>query len=161
MLTQVIMGSTYSSILLHFVFAPKGRENLLLDSFREELHKYITGIVRSGTYPCHVLATGSVEDHIHLLISMHPMVAPSKLIQTVKANSSRWINDRKFLRTRFEWQEGFGVFSHSVSQKAVAIRYVLTQREHHRKKTFREEYLETLRKHGIEFKDAYVLEFYA
>jgi REP element-mobilizing transposase RayT len=155
------MGSTYSSIILHFVFAPKGRENTLHDSFREELHKYITGIVHASQYPCKILATGSVEDHIHLLISMHPMVAPSKLMQTIKANSSRWINEQRFLRTRFEWQEGFGVFSHSISNKAVAIRYVLNQREHHRKKTFREEYFELLRKHGIEFKEEYVLEFYS
>lgn len=154
------MGSTYSSIILHFVFAPKGRENTLRDSFREDLHKYITGVVQSGNYPCKMLATGSVEDHIHLLISMHPMVAPSKLIQTIKANSSRWINEQGFIRTRFEWQEGFGVSSHSISQKSVAVRYVLNHREHHRKKTFKEEYLELLRKHGIEFKEEYVLEFY-
>jgi REP element-mobilizing transposase RayT len=154
------MGSTYSSIILHFVFAPKGRDNKLLDSFREELHKYITGIVHAGQYPCHVLATGSVDDHIHLLISMHPMVAPSKLMQAIKANSSRWINEQQFHQSRFEWQEGFGVFSHSISQKATAIRYVLNQREHHRKKVFKEEYFELLRKHGIEFNDAYVLEFY-
>jgi putative transposase len=155
------MGSTFSSIILHFVFAPKGRENTLLDSYRDELHRYITGIVSAGAYPCHILATGSVEDHIHLLISMHPMVAPSKLMQTVKANSSRWINERHFLQTRFEWQEGFGVFSHSISQKPVAIRYVRTQQEHHHKKTFREEYFELLKKHGIEYKEEYVMEFYS
>ena len=154
------MGSTFSSILLHFVFAPKGRENKLLDSYREELHKYITGIVHANTYSCRMLATGSVTDHIHSLISVHPMVAPAKLIQTIKANSSKWINEKKFLRTRFEWQEGYGVFSHSISHKAVTIKYVLNQKEHHRKKTFREEYLEMLRKHGIEFKEEYVLEFY-
>jgi putative transposase len=133
----------------------------LQDSFHEDLHKYITGIAQSGQYPCHMLATGSVEDHIHLLISVHPMVAPSKLVQTIKANSSRWINEQHFIRTKFEWQEGFGVFSHSVSQKPIAIRYVRNQREHHRKKTFKEEYLELLRKHGIEFKEGYVLEFYS
>ena len=155
------MGSTFSSIILHFVFAPKGRDSKLHDSFREELHKYVTGIAQSGNYPCRVLATGSVEDHIHLLISMHPMVAPSKLIQTIKANSSRWINEQQFLRNRFEWQEGYGVFSHSISQKAVAIRYVRNQKEHHRTKTFKEEYFELLRKHGIEFKEEFVLEFYS
>jgi putative transposase len=154
------MGSTFSSIILHFVFAPKGRENMLHDSFREELHKYITGIVHANPHSCHVLASGSVTDHIHLLISVHPMIAPAKLIQTIKANSSRWINEQGFLRTRFEWQEGYGVFSHSISQKLVAIRYVMNQKEHHRKKTFREEYFELLRKHGIGFKEEYVLEFY-
>jgi putative transposase len=155
------MGSTFSSIILHFVFAPKGRENILLDSFREPLHKYITGIVQSGQYSSHVLATGSVEDHIHLLVSVHPTLAPSKLMQLVKTNSSRWINEQGFLPTKFEWQEGYGIFSHSISQKPVAIRYVRNQREHHRKKTFREEYLELLRKHNIEFKEEYVLEFYS
>ncbi len=154
------MGSTFSSILLHYVFAPKGRENKLQESFREELHKYITGIAQAGAYPCRMLATGSATDHMHLLVSTHPMVAPAKLIQLIKTNSSRWINERGFLRNRFEWQEGYGVFSHSISQKSVAARYVLTQREHHRKKTFKEEYFELLRKHGIEFKEEYVLDFY-
>jgi putative transposase len=155
-----IMGSTYASILLHYIFAPKGRENMLHDDFREELHKYITGIVANIEHSSRLLAIGSVEDHIHLLASTHPMIAPAKFIQTVKANSSRFINEKKFLPTRFEWQEGYGVFSVSSSQKLNVIRYIRNQREHHAKKTFQDEYLEILKLVGIEFNPEFLFEFY-
>jgi putative transposase len=154
------MGSTYSSIYLQYIFAPKGRENKLQDSFREELHRYMTGIAHHLDHPCQILAIGSVEDHLHLVVKLHPMIAPAKFMQLVKANSSKWLNEKHFLKSKFEWQEGYGVFSYSHSQVEAVINYVLNQREHHRVKSFREEYLEMLRKRAVEFREEYVFEFY-
>ncbi|MFI5202039.1 MAG: IS200/IS605 family transposase [Candidatus Kapaibacterium sp.] len=151
------MASTFSSILLHYIFAPKGRENRLRDDFREDLHKYIHGILNNTKSK--QLAIGSVEDHMHLLVSAHPTEAPADLIKLVKGNSSRFINERGFAQRRFEWQEGYGVFSHSSSEKSRVMHYVTHQREHHTVQPFRVEFVRILDRIGIVYNEAYLFQW--
>ncbi len=151
------MASTLANILLHFVFAPKGRENRLREDFRDELHRYIHGIVNKTKSK--QLAIGSIEDHVHLFVSMHPTEAPSEFIKLVKGNSSRWINEKGFVQRKFEWQEGYGVFSHSSADKAKICYYVEHQREHHAKQSFHDEFLGILRKTGMTYNEEYLFEW--
>ncbi len=149
-----IMASSFANILLHYIFAPKGRENRLRDDFRDELHRYIHGILNNTKSK--QLAIGSVEDHMHLFVSMHPTESPANLIKLVKGNSSRFINEKGFVKRRFEWQEGYGVFSHSASEKERVSFYVEHQREHHAKQPFKVEFVGILRKVGIVFNEDYL-----
>jgi REP element-mobilizing transposase RayT len=151
------MASTHHQILLHFVFAVKGRQNMIRDDFREELHKYIAGIVESSKDK--LLAVGSSTDHLHVFVGLHPTSSPSNFMRVLKSNASRFINEKAFTRRRFEWQDGYGVFSHSPRDKQKVIEYVLNQREHHRKHTFREEYLAFLKAAGIEYDPEYLPEW--
>jgi REP element-mobilizing transposase RayT len=142
---------------LHYIFAPKRRENRLRDDFRDELHRYIHGIM--NITKSKQLAIGSVSDHMHLFIAMHPTESPAELIQLVKGNSSRFINQKGFCKSKFEWQEGYGVFSHSASDKEKIIHYVEHQKEHHANQPFQREFLNILRKTGIIYNEAYLFEW--
>src|ERR1035437_8331049 len=108
------MASSFANILLHYIFAPKNRENRLRDDFRDELHRFIHGILNNTKSK--QLAIGSVTDHMHLFVSMHPTESPANLIKLVKGSSSRFINEKGFVKRKFEWQEGYGVFSHSAPE---------------------------------------------
>ena len=119
------MANTYSQIYIHIVFSVKGRQNLILKSFREELHKYITGIVQNRDQK--MLAVYCMPDHTHILIGLRPSISISDLVRDIKAGSSKFINDKKMVRGKFNWQEGFGVFSYSRSQVNNVIRYILKQ----------------------------------
>lgn len=152
------MANTYSQINIHCVFAVKGRENIITKNFREDLHKYMHGILKNDSiYP---LAIGGWKDHVHVFFELPPSMKISDIMRDLKAVTSKWINDNKLVKGKFQWQEGYGAFSYSRSQRNNVIQYIINQEEHHRIKTFREEYLDMLRKFEIEYKDEYVFEFY-
>ena len=151
------MANTYSQIYIQVVFSVKGRQNLILSNWKDELHKYICGIV-SGTKQ-KVLAIGGVADHIHILISVNPSVSISDLVKDIKANSSRWINERSFIKGKFQWQEGFGAFSYSYKEIDRVVKYINNQEKHHQKKTFKDEYLEFLDNFKVEFDEKYVFDW--
>ena len=133
------MPNTYSQIYLHFVFSPKYREALIKNEFGEELYKYITGIVKNLGQQ--LIRINGMPDHCHILVRLKPIVAPSKFIQTVKTNSSGWVNNKKFLNHKFNWQIGGGVFSVSHRNVPELINYIENQKEHHKKTSFKDEYL--------------------
>ncbi|MEA1898458.1 MAG: IS200/IS605 family transposase [Bacteroidota bacterium] len=152
------MPNTYSQIYLHYVFSPKYRKALIKAEFEEELYKYITGIVKKLDQQ--LIRINGMPDHCHLLVRLRPSFAPSKFIQAVKTNSSRWVNEKKFLKYRFNWQTGGGIFSVSHRNVPELISYIESQKQHHKKSSFREEYLELLNHYGISFEDDYLLEFF-
>lgn len=151
------MAGTYSQIYIHIVFAVKGRENLLDTNWREEVFRYISGIIKEkGHKP--IIINGHA-DHVHCFIGLKPSMAISDLVRDIKNNSSKFINDKKYLKGKFNWQEGYGVFSYSHSQIKRVYDYILNQENHHRKKTFKEEYLELLKKFEVEHKPDYLFEW--
>jgi len=152
------MANTYTQITIHIVFAVKKRENIIKKSFREELYKYITGIIQNKSQK--LLAINGVADHIHILVGLEPSMALSDLVRDIKNNSSKFINEKRFVAGKFQWQEGFGAFSYSRSQRQKVIAYIESQEEHHKRTTFREEYLKILQKFDIEYNEKYVFEFY-
>ena len=123
------MANTYTQIYIQLVFAVKGRQNLIQTKWKEEMYKYICGIVSGKQQK--VYAIGGVSDHIHLLVSIKPTVLISDLVRDIKANSSKWINEKQFVNGKFEWQTGFGAFSYSHSHLTNVIRYIENQEEHH------------------------------
>ena len=151
------MSNTYSQIFLHIIFAVKGRQSLIPKKYCEDIRKYITGIVTNSN--CKMMAINNMSDHIHLLIGLNPNISVSDLLEKNKSNSSKWINENKFLYGKFEWQKGYGVFSYSKSQIDNVIKYIENQKNHHKKKTFREEYIEFLEKFGIEYNNKYLYEW--
>ncbi len=152
------MPNTYSQIYLHYVFSPKCMQALIKAEFEEELYKYIAGIIKNLDQQ--LIRINGMPDHCHLLVRLRPSLAPSKFIQAVKTNSSRWINEKKFLNHRFNWQSGGGIFSVSHRNVPELISYIENQKEHHKKSSFREEYLELLNHYGITFEKEYLLEFF-
>ena len=148
------MANTYAQIYIHVIFAVSGRQSLLKKEFREELHKYITGIIRNKGHK--LIAINSMTDHVHILIGLKPDTALSDLVRDVKANSSKFINEQRWVVGKFSWQEGFGAFSYSHSQLDTVIQDIQNQEKHHSKKSFREEYLEMLKKFQVEYDTRYV-----
>ena len=154
------MANVYSQINLQVVFAVKGRQNVLLPEVRRELFPYMHGIMTNiGLFP---LAVNGWYDHVHLFFDIKPHILLSKSVETIKSNSSRWLNERGLIKGRFEWQRGYAVFSYSRSQRDRVIQYIIGQEAHHSRKanTFREEYFKLLKLFEIEFEDQYVFEFY-
>ena len=150
------MPNTYTQIHIQFVFAVKFRKALIEDSYKQELYQYITGIVQS--YGHKMLAINGVADHIHIFIGMRPTQSISDLMQDIKGNSSKWVNDKKFLKVKFEWQGGYGAFSYSKSHVQNVINYVKNQEKHHAKQTFRDEYIEFLKKFDIDYDERYIFQ---
>ena len=138
------MPNTYSQIYIQIVFAVKGRENLISKVHREELHKYITRIVQNRGKK--MLSIFCMPDHVHLLVGIKPSITISDLVRDLKAGSSNFINQQHCGKGKFNWQEGFGAFSYSKSQIESVIKYILSQEEHHKKTTFREEYFDFFEK---------------
>jgi putative transposase len=151
------MPNTYTQIYIQIVFAVKGRQNLIAKQNRDELHKYITGIVQNREQK--LLSIFAMPDHIHLLVGLKPTIAISDLVRDIKAGSSKFINDNNWINGKFNWQEGFGAFSYSKSQIDNVIKYILNQEEHHKKQTFKEEYIDFLHKFEIEFNEKYLFEW--
>lgn len=151
------MANTYSQVYIHIVFAVKGRQNLIHANIREELHKYIIGIVTNRDQK--LLSIFCMPDHAHLLIGLKPSISISDLVRDIKAGSSKFINDKKLIKGKFNWQEGFGVFSYSRSQIDTVIKYIQNQEKHHSKKSFKEEYLEFLKKFTVEYDERYLFEW--
>lgn len=148
------MANTYTEIHIQFVFAVKRRDGLIHSSFKDELYQYITGIIKNHNHK--LLAINGMSDHIHIFIGMRPTQSISDLLQDIKGNSSKWINEKKFLKVKFEWQEGYGAFSYSKSQVNSVINYIKNQEQHHTAKTFREEYLEFLKLYEVEYDERYI-----
>lgn len=151
------MPNTYSQIYIHVVFAVKGRENLINTKLKDELYKYICGIVKGNHEK--VYAINGMPDHIHVLLSIKPNTLLSDLIRDIKASSSKWINSNNYIKGKFQWQEGFGAFSCSQSQIDKVIDYIDKQEIHHKKTSFKEEYLKLLKSYKIEYNEKYVFEW--
>jgi REP element-mobilizing transposase RayT len=148
------MAQTYTSLYLHIVFSTKDREPVLRPDFRERVWRYVGGIARKEKIKA--IEIGGTADHVHALLSVAPTMAPASIVQTLKGNTSKWINESLGLPCRFEWQEGYGAFSVSYSQIDKTVAYIQNQERHHRRKTFQEEYLGFLKKHRIEYDERYI-----
>ena len=151
------MAGTYSQIYIQYVFSVKGRENLLQKPWRDKVFKYISGIVK-GKNQKPVIVNG-VADHVHVFVGLKPAMNISDLVRDIKNNSSNFINEQQFLKGKFSWQEGYGVFSYAHSQIANVYQYIANQEEHHRKKTFKEEYIDFLQKFEIEYNEKFLFEW--
>ncbi len=151
------MPSSFSKFYIQVIIAVKGRENLIANSWKEELYKYISGII-TGKGQKSIIING-MSDHIHLFIGLRPEIAVSNLVRDIKNNSSNFINDRKFVRGKFSWQAGYGAFSYSHTDIDRVYNFVLNQELHHKKTTFKEEYYELLKKFEIEFKEEYLFDW--
>ncbi|MEJ8816539.1 IS200/IS605 family transposase [Lacibacter sp. H407] len=152
------MPNTYTQIYIQIVFAVKGREHFIKEPFREELQKYMTGIINNKKQKLYAIYC--MPDHTHLLVSMKPDLSISDLARDIKSNSSSFLKDKKIVPESFSWQEGFGAFSYSKSQAPTVVNYILNQPEHHTRKTFQQEYVEFLEKFEIDFSPKYLFEFY-
>ena len=148
--------STFTNLLFHIIYSTKHRKPAIQLAWQDELYGYIGGIIREqkGT----LLKIGGVADHVHLLAKLSPSIAIADVLRVIKANSSKWINERPDVTSRFEWQTGYAAFSVSESQVPVVTNYIANQAEHHRKKSFEEEFLEILKKHNVTFDPRYVFE---
>lgn len=151
------MAGTFSQIYIQLVFAVRNRECLILSNWEEELYKYISGIVKNKEQK--MIAIGGMPDHIHLLIGIKPSCCLSDLVREIKKSSNEFVNEKRYSKFKFQWQEGYGAFSYSHSSLDDVIAYVRNQKEHHKKKTFKQEYKEFLIKFHVEHNDEYLFEW--
>jgi len=152
------MANTYTQLYVQFVFSVKGRENLIKEKFRDELEKVMCGIATQRK--AKVYAIYCNPDHTHILVGMHPTISPSKLMEQVKSGSSNWLNGKKYIVGKFCWQDGYGAFTYSKSQIDKVVKYILNQPEHHKRHSFREEYLLFLNKFEVDYDPKYLFEWY-
>jgi len=148
------MANTYTQIHIHFVFAVKYRKGIIESQWKDSLYKYITGIIQNNNHK--LLSINGMPDHIHILVGLRPSQSISDLMKDVKQGSSLWINENKLAKCHFEWQEGFGAFSYSKSQLPNVIGYIKNQEQHHKIKSFREEYFDILEKFEVEYNEKFV-----
>jgi REP element-mobilizing transposase RayT len=151
------MPNTFTQLYIQFVFAVKNRESLIHTSWKEELHKYITGVVQNKGNK--MLAINSMPDHIHLFIGYNPVIAIPDLVKDIKIASNLWINNQHLTKSKFEWQEGYGAFTYSHSQIHDVCKYIENQELHHKKKTFKEEYIALLNAFNISYDERYLFNF--
>ena len=151
------MPNVYYQTSMQLVFAVKHRDGLILDSFRDSLHKYIGGILLSNKHK--PLAINSMPDHIHIFFGMHPCDFPA-LVRDIKSDSSKFINQNRLSTSQFNWQEGYGLFSYTRSHRTRVINYIENQQKHHAKETFQKEYLRILKRYEIEFDAEYLFDFF-
>lgn len=152
------MANTYSQITIHAVFAVKRRENVLAKQRRNGLYQYISGIITAKGGKA--LAVGGWNDHVHILFGAPLIISISDFMSGIKASSSGWINEKGFVKGKFEWQAGYGAFSYSKGQRDVVINYIMNQEEHHKNKSFKEEYIKILTDFEVDFEEKYLFEFY-
>ena len=148
------MANTYHQIHIQAIFAVKKRTGLIQKEWKDELYKYITGVIQMHDHK--LLVINGMPDHLHVFFGMRPTQSLSDLMQDVKGGSSKWINEKKFIKAKFEWQEGFGAFSYSKSQASRVITYVQNQEIHHRKITFLDEYKKFLEKFEVNYDERYI-----
>lgn len=148
------MANTYTQMYLQFVFAVKNRQSLIQPAWKDELYMYITGIVQNNRHK--LLAINGISDHIHIFIGYQPHQSIPELLQDIKGSSSLWINKRSLVDQKFRWQEGYGSFSYSHSHIDNVVKYILNQQNHHKQKTFRQEFLELLQKFGVDYNEKYL-----
>lgn len=151
------MPNTFSQIYLQFVFAVRQRECLITEKHNEELQRYITGLVQKRS--AKMLAIHCMPDHTHLFVGIKPTILVSDFVKEIKVESNEFINNKKWFMGKFSWQEGYGVFSYSHSQVSAVARYIENQKAHHQKKTFRNEYMELLRRFEIAFDERFLFDF--
>jgi REP element-mobilizing transposase RayT len=152
-------AGTFSQIYIQLVFAVKGRQSLISQKWEDELFKYITGIVQNKGQK--LMAINGVPDHIHLLIGMKPSCRLSDLVREIKKSSNTWINEQGFIKGKFEWQQGYGAFSYSQSAIDQVAKYVMNQKEHHKKRSFKQEYVDFLKKYELPFDERYLFDWLA
>jgi putative transposase len=152
------MGNTYTNCYFHLVFAVKNRDALIKKSWKDELEMYITGIIQNHRHK--LLAIGSMPDHIHIFIGYNVNQLIPDLVEEIKTSSNAWIKQKNYSKFKFEWQKGYGAFTHSRSQIDRVIKYIENQEDHHSKKSFRDEYLDILKKNEIEYNDTYLFDFF-
>ena len=149
------MANTYTRIYLQFVFAVQDRESLIRSDWKDELYKYITGIVQNNKHK--LIAINGMPNHIHIFTGYKPHQLVPELLQDIKGDSSKWINEKGLVRGKFSWQAGYGAFSYSHSQIDEVVKYILNQEQHQKKKTFREEYTEFLEQFSVPYDERYIL----
>lgn len=149
-----MVANTYTQVYIHVVFAVEGRQNLIALAHNDELQKYISGIVTGQKHK--MIAINNMSDHVHFLFGLRPDSSLSDLVRDVKAGSSKFINEKRWVVGKFSWQEGFGAFSYSRSQLGTVIRYIQNQQKHHAKRSFREEYIGLLERFGVEYDLRYI-----
>jgi len=152
------MANTYTQCYFHLVFAVKNREAVLKKEWKNEMEMYITGIVQNHRHK--MLAIGSMADHIHMLIGYNVNHLIPDIVEEAKTSSNAWIKQKKLSKFKFEWQKGYGAFTHSHSQIDKVIKYILSQDGHHKKRSFKDEFLEILEKNEIIYGDEYLFEFF-
>ena len=148
------MASTLTNLLFHVVFSTKMRQNLINPEMSEQLYPYIGGIIR--TEKGKLIQIGGTANHIHILARFAPSVDVSEMLRRIKGNSSKWINEKRFCQTRFAWQRGYAAFSVSESVWLKVSEYIKNQEEHHKKMTFKEEFILLLKKHHVEYDERYL-----
>lgn len=148
------MANTYTQLYFHIVFAVKGRQNHISTKWKDELYKYISGIIANKDQKLFII--NGIPNHIHLLIGTKPNCNLSDLVRDIKANSSKWINEKEFINGKFEWQTGFGAFTLGQRQIPTIVNYIKNQEEHHKVQTFKEEYIDFLKDYEIDFKHEYI-----
>ena len=151
------MANTYTRIYLQLVFSAMGHENVIPVKYKEELQKYTTGIIQKRNHK--LLAINYMPDHVHIFIGYQPSQALPDLLRDIKANTSKFINEKRWLPGNFQWQEGYGAFSYGHSQIDKVIKYINSQEEHHKKATFKEEYLKLLEKFDIDYDPRYLFDW--
>ncbi len=149
---------TFTQLYVHLVFAPKYRERLLIKQIRPEVFSYISGIITNRKHKSIII--NGMEDHMHILLGLNPDDKISDLVASLKRESSSFINSKNWFRGKFHWQDGYGAFSYGRSQLDKIYKYIMNQELHHKKRTFREEYLELLKKFEIKFDEKYLFEFF-
>lgn len=149
------MANTFTQIYLHIVFAVQNRTSLISPEWKAELYKYITGIVQNNKHK--LIAINGTANHIHIAIGYKPHQLIPDLLQDIKGSSSKWINEKRFVKGKFNWQAGYGAFSFSHSHLDAVVKYINNQELHHKKKTFKEEYIEMLKKYDVLFDEKYIL----
>ena len=154
----IAMANTYTQCYFHLVFAVKNRETLIRKEWKDEMEMYITGIIQNQKHK--LLAINAMPDHIHIFIGYNVNQLIPDLVEEIKTSSNAWIKEQKKSKFKFEWQKGYGAFSHSRSQLDTVVQYIRNQQKHHQKKSFREEYLEILKKNEIEYNPSYIFEFF-
>ena len=150
------MANTYTQLYIHVIFAVQGRQNLILSKWENELYSYISGIVKNKDQE--LISINGMPDHVHILLGLKPDKALSDVVRDIKSNSSRFINEKRWISGKFEWQKGFAAFSYSHSGLSNVIHYIENQKQHHQKKTFREEYEDFLKKYAVEYSTEYIFE---
>ncbi|MBK8680841.1 MAG: IS200/IS605 family transposase [Bacteroidetes bacterium] len=151
------MAGTYTQLHIQIVFAVKGRKNLISNTWKEELNKYISGII-TGKEQKSIIVNG-MSDHIHVFVGLKPSMPISDLVRDIKNNSTNFINDNNWLKSDFSWQEGYGDFSYSHSHVSRVYNYILNQEAHHKKRSFKEEYIGLLKKFQIEYNEKYLFDW--
>lgn len=152
------MANAYTQFYVHLVFTPKNRAALIGKSWKAELEKYITGIIRNHGHK--LLAIGAMPDHIHIFIGYNINQKIPDLVNAIKISSNTWINENRLSKSKFDWQKGYGAFSHSRSALDNVVRYVRNQEAHHAKKSFKQEYLELLKKNDVDYDEQYLFNFF-